>query len=179
MIPSSSCPPWPPDITGQIRRRARATPCSYTTTRGTIQQGSHGRESVKVVPRVPASWVCAKAGPSQHRRPSARPGGLEHLRRSRLPHSASYRYFAAGSVRSRHHLQIFCNVPPMSAPLSFCDGRMVFRCPFKWRHGASSQAPITGRKVGYGIRQPTFRGGPAPTQMRRFRTFARLCAGTG
>src|SRR5689334_3746619 len=32
-----------------------------------------GRESAKVVPRVPASWVCAKAGPRRHRRPPARP----------------------------------------------------------------------------------------------------------
>ncbi len=34
--PSSSCPPWPPDITGQTRRRPGATPRSYTTPRGMI-----------------------------------------------------------------------------------------------------------------------------------------------
>src|SRR5882672_2760879 len=40
---------------------------------GSRQKVSPGRESAKVVPRVPASWVCAKAGPRQHRRPPARP----------------------------------------------------------------------------------------------------------
>ena len=38
MIPSSSCPPRPPDETGQTRRRAHTHCRSYTTPWGTIQE---------------------------------------------------------------------------------------------------------------------------------------------
>src|ERR1700731_5306027 len=51
---------------------------------GLRQLVSPGRESAKVVTRVPASWDCAKAGPRQHRRPPARPVDYSYLRRSRL-----------------------------------------------------------------------------------------------
>ena len=52
--PSLSCPPWPPDITGQTRRRLGATPRSYTTTRGTISDPEKSSYFEEDNPQTPA-----------------------------------------------------------------------------------------------------------------------------